>query len=431
MRHPTHPCPTAGQRGAAALVITVVLFFTLLLAAVYVNRSLVFEQRSSANQYRSTQAFEAAEAGLEWAAAALNGQPRIGADCQSQPGAATSFRERYTARDPLTGRLSGRNTSAAQPLQAACVRAGTGWSCSCPSDGATALAAPSGDSPAPAFILKFLAGDRPGVLRVASTGCTSAVGACAGGAAGAADGADATATVEVSFGLLPALATLPIAPLTLRGGIDAGSAALGLHNADPASGGVTLHAGASVAAPLTRLSSAAGSSAADAAVEADATLAALTPERLFSSHFGIDKLGWKGLPVVRRVSCGTDCAGVLTAALEGSAHSMLWVGPAAGAAAVRIDGPLTLGTPAKPVVLVIDGPLQLSGVVRIHGLVYAASLAWTDASTPGALLRGAAILEGDYAGDAAADLVYDAALLTTLRASTGSLVRINGSWRDY
>ena len=43
-----------------------VLFFIMSLVAAYASRNLIFEQRTSANNYRSTQAFEAAEAGLEW-----------------------------------------------------------------------------------------------------------------------------------------------------------------------------------------------------------------------------------------------------------------------------------------------------------------------------------------------------------------------------
>ena len=35
------------QRGAAALVVTMLLFFAMVLVAVFVNRNLVFEQRSS------------------------------------------------------------------------------------------------------------------------------------------------------------------------------------------------------------------------------------------------------------------------------------------------------------------------------------------------------------------------------------------------
>ena len=425
------PARRAQQRGVAALVITLVLFFTMMLAALYVNRNLVFEQRSSANQYRATQAFEAAEAGLEWAAAMLNNNARVGADCQAAGAPGSSFRDRFLAQDRTSSRFAGRtwnNAGSAAPLQAACVRAAGGWSCACPGDAAPALAAPVGDSPAPAFILKFAGGDKPGVLRVVATGCTSLAGACAPGSA---DRPDATSTVEVSFGLLPAIATLPVAALTARGSVDAGAAAIGLHHADAASGGVAVHAGAMIAAPLARLSVPAGSVAGEALVEGDAALAALSPERLFSTYFGIDKLAWKNQPVVRRVACGADCAGPLASAIDsGVGNTMLWVSPSPGTPA-RIDGPVTLGSPERPVVIVVDGALQLGGAVRLHGVVYSGSLRWVDNGSAGALLRGAAIVEGDYSGDASADLVYDAPLLATLQTATGSFARINGSWRDY
>jgi Tfp pilus assembly protein PilX len=56
-----------GQRGVATLIVVLVLFFVVSLVAAYTNRNLIFEQRTASNQYRSTQALEAAEAGLEWA----------------------------------------------------------------------------------------------------------------------------------------------------------------------------------------------------------------------------------------------------------------------------------------------------------------------------------------------------------------------------
>ncbi len=419
------------QRGVAALVITVLLFFTMLMASVYLNRNLVFEQRSSANQYRATQAFEAAEAGLEWAAAQLNSPQRIGADCQATVVPETTFRERFVALDRSTSRYAGRSFggAAATPLQAACVRAGAAWSCACPSTGAPALAASMADN-APAFILQFLGGDRPGVLRVVSTGCSSLAGVCAGNADDARIRPDAVAKVEVSFGLLGAVAALPVAALTARGAVDAGTGSLGLHNADPASG-IAVHAGATVAAPLARFTAPAGASLAGAVVEGDAELAALPTARLFTSLFGIDKLGWKNLPLVRRVACTGDCTGALAAAFEaGGAHAMIWAASSDGAP-VRITGPATLGTLERPVVIVVDAALQISGDVRVHGLLYAASLAWTDVPAPGAGVRGAVVVEGGYAGDAAADLVYDPPLLATLKSRAGTLVRINGSWRDY
>jgi hypothetical protein len=51
----------------ATLTVVMVLFFVVSLVAAYAGRTSIFEQRTSANQYRSTQALEAAEAGLEWA----------------------------------------------------------------------------------------------------------------------------------------------------------------------------------------------------------------------------------------------------------------------------------------------------------------------------------------------------------------------------
>ena len=88
--------PPRSQRGAAALGVTMLLLFVLALVVAMAHRNLLFEQRSSANQLRSTRAFEAAEAGLEWAQALLNRPGAIGADCESdsaEPGD-TSLRDR-------------------------------------------------------------------------------------------------------------------------------------------------------------------------------------------------------------------------------------------------------------------------------------------------------------------------------------------------
>ena len=56
--------PGSRQRGAATLIVVMILFFVMTLVAAYTNRSLIFEQRTSANQYRSTQSLEIADAGM-------------------------------------------------------------------------------------------------------------------------------------------------------------------------------------------------------------------------------------------------------------------------------------------------------------------------------------------------------------------------------
>ena len=46
------------------LLVVVVLFFILALVTAYAGRNLIFEQRTSVNNMRATQAFEAAEASM-------------------------------------------------------------------------------------------------------------------------------------------------------------------------------------------------------------------------------------------------------------------------------------------------------------------------------------------------------------------------------
>ena len=80
------------QRGATTLVVALVLLFGMTLVTFYANRGQIFEQRTSANQYRSTRAFEMAEAGLEWAAARLTVQRVV-----------------YTANGIRSARVLGKN----------------------------------------------------------------------------------------------------------------------------------------------------------------------------------------------------------------------------------------------------------------------------------------------------------------------------------
>ena len=421
-----HKRPMHRQRGAAALVVTLLLFFVMALVAVFVNRNLVFEQRSAANQVRATQAFEAAEAGLEWALAHLNGNQRLDANCAPTPdAAATSFRTRYLEFDrasrvfaPVTWGASG----GAAGLRPSCVRAGGGWACSCPTSGEPVLAAPAGATPAPAFTLQFRPTGRPGVVRVSATGCTSLAGACAPGSA---TRADATATLDIAFGLLGALHTAPAAALTLRGALDVGTAALGLHNADPATG-IAVHAGGAIAAANARIATAPGASTAGALIGNDAALAALSPERFFSAHFGADTSGWQRRPGVTRLACSGDCSAALAAAVAAAPDSALvWIDGDA-----TLAGPLALGSPERPALIVVSGSARLSGAVALTGVLHAAAVQWRD--TPaGAFVRGAVLSEAGYTGNGAPDLVHDAGVLGVLAAKAGTWARVSGSWRDF
>jgi hypothetical protein len=417
--------PPHRQRGAAALIVTLVLFFVMTMIAAYANRNHVFEQRASANQYRAALAFEAAEAGADWAVAQLNRAQRTDASCLPAASAPASFRERHLALNAASGRqtpITWDNAGSPAPLQAVCVRSGSGWDCSCPSHAAPVLAAPAAAGPAPAFMVQFDAAPQAGVVRLLATGCTSLGGACLP----AAGLSDASTRVQLLLGWVPALATAPVAALTTRGAVQAGAAAIGLHNPHAASGGIAVHAGGGVTATAARLGTAPGGSVNDAIVEHDARLQAAAPDRFFASLFGVDKALWQSQPGVTRVACGGDCAARLSQAVSEAARPMIWVD-----GDLQLDGPVSLGTPQRPVIVIASGSARLSGAVLLHGLLYAGRIEWNDAAAGTATLHGAAISEAGYSGNAEVDLVYDAAVLATLKAHSGTFARVPGSWKDF
>jgi len=410
----------SNQRGGATLAVTLILCGVMTLVAAYANRNHLFEQRASANQYRSTQAFEAAEAGLEWATAMLNNPRRLNNRCVEGVDASVNFRERYLTSDPRTGALRPVTVSDAgrvSALRAVCVRTTDSWRCACPRDAKLDLSA----DPAawPAFAIEFSPDAQAGAVHVTAVGCTSLAGECFP----ARGKADAVAHIQTTLGAWPAIATLPIAPLTTRDTVNAENSSLGLHNADAASGGASVHAGRSVIAPNARLTTTPGSSPEGSIVENDASLSALPADRFFVSFFGIDKTLWKQQPSVKQLRCDGSCVDAMNTALS-SGHQLIWIDGDA-----ELTGPLTIGSREQPILIVATGTLRLTGPIRIAGVVYAANLSWQGAS--GGQLRGAAISESSYEGDASPDFIYDPAVLATLKTGANSFARLPGTWKDF
>lgn len=410
------------QQGSATLIVTLILFGVMTLIVAFANRNHLFEQRASANQYRSTKAFEAAEAGLEWATAMLNNPRALNDACEEGTGATMNFRDRYLSTDaqtrwlrPTTYSVSGRATA----LHAACVKQADGWTCACPRSGSPAIAASATDDH-PAFVIEFAQEAQPGTIRVMATGCTSFAGECSPGIGKA---ADAMAHVQVTLGILPVVPSLPLAPLTAKGAVDSGAASIGLHNADAASGGFTVHAGRAVLASSARFTTAPGGSIENSVIDNDASLDTQASDRLFASFFGMGKALWKQQPGVKPIHCDSDCIEALTAAI-GAGHQMIWID-----GDIEFSGSVPLGTHERPIVIVATGAANFAGPVQVHGVVYAASLSWHGAA--GGRLRGAAISESSYGGDSPADFIYDRAALDSLNASAGSFARLPGSWKDF
>ena len=407
------------HRGAATLLVCIVLLLAMTLMAAYANRSLVFEQRSAANLVRSTQSFEAAEAGLEWAVAMLNQRQPIGADCR--PSSRTedrSFRERRLRFDavdgmqlPLTWNDAGKPTA----LLAGCVRGADGWACNCPASGLPSPQAPDDADAHAAFSVQLEAGPKPGLVALTATGCLRAGGICP---------TEGSARIQVLLGLVPGLSTPPAAPLTAQGAIVMASA-VGVHNPDATSGGVTVHTGGDVALAAARVTTTPGGSAALSFIERDTTLSATGADAFFAAFFGLDKATWREMPAVTRLRCESNCAAALAAAIADGRNPLVWID-----GDLTIDGPASFGSRERPVMLVASGTVRIKGGVVVHGLVYGAGVTW-DTGIDSGLVHGAVISQGGVGGSGSPDLFYDTAVLAALKGNSGSFARVPGSWKDF
>lgn len=423
--HNSRHTPRHGQRGAATLLVVVVLFFILALVSAYASRTLIFEQRISANNQRATQAFEAAEAGIEFAVASL-GAGRIDAACLPTPNTASNtFRQRYLTQDG-TGTFV---ASGGQPaLRPTCMVLSAGTTCSCPAAGAPNLAPPVGISPT--FQLRFETGvGQPGAVRVVSKGCSSIGTQCYSDAT-VTQPADAEAEVSVLLGLNSALATPPSAALTARGNVNLGGGAVTVSNADVPSGGITIDAGGTItnagAAILRGLPGTPGTSSMQAS---DPSLSGLDADRLFVSLFGMDRATYRTQPAVVRVNCGGNCALQIAQAVSANPGRVVWVDGNA-----TIDSNLVLGSAAEPVMLFVRGDLTVAANLQLTGLLYlhSAGGANTFAVNAGSTtVIGAVVAEGALTTAGAPTVSFDPAVLRAISQTQGSLVRIPGSWRDF
>ena len=410
--------PAQRQRGAASLVVVVIVLAAMAMAALYTNRNLVMETRISANQMRATVAMEAAEAGLEWAAAMLNKAETIGSNCLSSTASgAKHFKEKVLEVNFTSGVI----TPKAGTVHAACTgdQVGGAWSCSCPDDGAApSLSIPAAAGLHPSFAVRFEANPAtPGSVQLVSFGCTSRIidATCNG---------DAAATVRVTLAAMAGLPTPPAAPLTARGRVSVGNAALGVVNGDPTSNGITINAGLGIDASGARITTVPGTPPWATMVGNDASLRDTTEEGLFSMFFGVSKDAYKNLPSVKQYTCPCTENTVANAYDQG-VRQMWLVGN------LEMNSNETIGSLEDPVIIIVDGTVKMTAQLNIYGVIYSTAINFDTTGGGSVLLRGAAISEGNFEGNGTPDYVYDTQVLSRLRYDLGSFVRVPGSWRDW
>lgn len=428
-RHP-EAAPRQTQRGSGTLPLVLILLFTLALVLLDGHRALIAEQRAVANQVRSAQAHEAAEAGIAWALAQLNRSGPVDGSCAPRPSpaaSATSLRERLLRSEPATGPATatvGSTVTGLRAVGAACTL-DTDWRCDCPVD--TAPPAPSvadATQPHPAFAIaaQGAPGDaaRAGIVRLTVTGCSQLGSGCGGSTE-----PDARTELRVLLAPYGGLMQAPGAALTALGPVDLGGGAT-LVNGDPRGNGLTVHTtGTATFAPGTRLIGPPGRPAAATVLALDPQLGdAAAPWRRL---FGLPAERVRALPTLQRIACpAAGCGAADLQPLLDAGHRHLWLD-----GGLQLASPVDWGRPDAGLLLLIDGPAQWQGPLAIEGLVVAHSVQWLHAGAGVARLRGALVSLGAASLQGAIELVRAPEHLDRLRDAAGAYVLLPGSWQDF
>lgn len=427
-------------RGVAALTVVMVLFFVMALVAAYTNRNLIFEQRISLGNYRSSRAAEAAEASVNWALSLLNGG-RVNSQClPSVDPNDIDFRQMFTAvPGPSVNAPAGSyayppDYNTVDERVWGCVIANGAAHCACPTASVLSptITRPL-DGKASAFHVSIylpedsapragtlgLLGFACGSLGDGNNDCSRSTGR------GGKPQADGVSGVSQAVGLLRALPLAPQATLTVGGAVNAGAGTLLVANPDNTSG-FTVLSGLNYtpgAGDVFRLPAGSTGEGRQHGIAALNNLAALGNDGWFRNLFAVDRVNYGLQPAAQVIDCTAGCtAANLTPVLLGFPRNPIILnGP------VNIDSAVPLGNAADPAMLVINGALTITANASITGFIHADSVIWNAAT---ATLSGALMTPGDFTIGAGgvARMSFDKPAIDLIKYRYGSFVRAPGSW---
>lgn len=435
-----------GQRGATTLIVVMVLFFVMALAAVAAGRNQLFDSKLAGNYSRTEVAAATTTSGLDWALSMLN-SGNISTSCQASNTSTTSFSERYlqinSARmiSPLLGVSASGSGTGNSVNGATCTYASGAWSCQCNTNGTATRAnsLTSNNDVTPTFDVSFQYAEQPGAINIRVDSCTTGLGGSAGCLNGAVTGQLALGFVEGAGALISsadavlvsALKVPPSSPLVVQGNVDwgTGSSALALQNPDPGSHGVLAQVGGSLQGSTSNMLSLPGTPP-DSALLTDSNLAqgSKTRDQFFQSFFAMWPSTYKSMPAVRQIAdCPAppgDCTSKITALINAGLRQVWIEGNA------TISSSVNWGTASKPIVLIVNGDLSISSTGGFQGFGMIAvrdQFSWTGSAAAGDQFRGAIVVGGNATFNGDMVLTYSLSTLRTIAERMGSYVMLPGS----
>ena len=390
------------EDGAATLLVSMILLIAATLLVLYASNTVVGEQRMSANEVRSKQAFQAAEAGIELSIEHIN----AGNDFQN------------VSLATLNGRWSSANSSyrvmfcssAAFPAAQQCADLAAGGitsACVAPAAGDTTAwvvgCGWSDDNAARKRIVTLVARTEP-VPGDVNNPLIAKGNVAFGG----------NPTVTNYFNNLTVWtgATLDNTGNTGKTVIRKPSSVAGALTSNEVVAQVGNGNNVCTQAADLISTTSTGVFGPDV-IQGDMTLANLTPDQFFENFLGTPPNVYKAT-MPDEIVAGGD-AGTISAG-----DKVYWV---EGNASISQN----IGSEGHPVVLVVNGNLSLGGNATIFGVVFVKG----DLSVSGGpVIRGAVLSTGSVSSGGNLNVIYDPDAVGGVN-SIGTFAAMPGTWRDF
>jgi hypothetical protein len=384
------------QTGAVTLIVTLLIVVAITIGSFAMVHTSTMESRMTANDHRSREALQAAQSGIDYVLAAL-AAVEIDRDflCSSTTLSTHRFQLNFTGPDPASGQLDFANQEpACQSMPFELVTKLSVWSRGYSLDGESMRTLVSTiDLTTPwefNLTTKFIEGDGSGTAPVVARGNVHFQGTPEVARCATMDSCEDLARPGNQTGVHEGTLVMAGGTVTAQGNVPMGSEHYDQNNAD---------------------------------------LAAMSGDQLFSDFAsgGLSKEQFRTSEFTHQYTPSQGNNQITTN------KNQIWVD---GDISLR-NG--TIGSPDKPVILVVNGDLTLAGNVIIWGVVYAASAEFSAGTNK---IMGSLITEGsvDMKGNAAVyynpDLrpapesgVDPDAALAGYSAAREASVRV-GSWRE-
>ncbi len=360
------------QLGAATLVMSLILIMVSTIIILFAANYGVMQSKSIANLNRNYQAYEAAQAGMEYAINYLN---KNSATILANPsgGYIQAFSNSNT-----TNVVLGNNSSYS-------------------------------------FTYTNPVANNYQLIKITSTGTSND------------SSATRTVTQLVQFG--SGLAKIPSRPLITLNSISLGSGStiqnLSNNNTIATSSSVSLNGTASTVLS-SGVSSSSGNIKSDIS-QSDATLNSTSPNDLFSSYFGTNTSLAQS---VANTVINNSSSAFYHDRLDEKTGQFIWINQTGGLAI--LNGDTTVGNSSNPVLLVVNGNNLFFGNVTIYGFLFVMGNNIV-ALGSNIQINGGFMTTGTISGSGALQINYSPTILNNLQTQQGIqyYAKIPGSWKDF